>query len=158
MSKPPKPTFRGRVKFFTKSGWGGIESDQVPGDVYVSNSVIDSVCYRELVAGEEVEFRFEEEAHGTWRYQATWVRRLGEHPGTKPSYDKERGCAATGFPAVTPAAPVRTMASCTSASRPRLPVGMLCRTAPNTRLESLHPDWSEHFALSRPVPLCHPRW
>ena len=43
VSKPPTPTLRGRVKFFlTDEGWGGIESDEVPGDVYVSYSVIHS--------------------------------------------------------------------------------------------------------------------
>jgi CspA family cold shock protein len=77
----PEPTFRGHVKFFMSDrGWGGIESDAVQGDVYVSYSVIQSDAYRELRPGEDVEFRFEESTSGSFRYRATWVRRLGEQP------------------------------------------------------------------------------
>jgi len=73
-----EPTFRGRVKFFkADKGWGGIESDETPGDVWVHHSVIDATGYRTLVAGEEVEFRFEEANQDSWRYRATWVRRVG---------------------------------------------------------------------------------
>ncbi len=71
----PKPIFRGRVKFFnSEEGWGGIESQEAPGDVRVQYSVIDSLGYRELHVGEEVEFRFEERVQGSWSYVATWVR------------------------------------------------------------------------------------
>ena len=38
----PKPVCRGRVKFFkSDEGWGGIESDDAPGDVWVHFSVIE---------------------------------------------------------------------------------------------------------------------
>ena len=34
-------TYRGRVKFFVADkGWGGIESDEVPGDVWVYYTMI----------------------------------------------------------------------------------------------------------------------
>ena len=77
----PKPTFRGRVKFFNaEKGVGGIESDETPGDVWVHHSAIEGGGYRYLVAGEEVEFRYEASNQGSWRYRATWVRRLGVEP------------------------------------------------------------------------------
>ena len=67
---------RGRVKFFRpEKGWGGIESDETPGDVWVHFSNIEGDGYRELVAGEEVEFRYEAAQQDSWKYRATWVRR-----------------------------------------------------------------------------------
>jgi cold shock CspA family protein len=54
----PKPIHRGRVRFSkSRKGWGGIESDETPGDVSVHLSIIDGDRYRELVEGETVEFR-----------------------------------------------------------------------------------------------------
>jgi cold shock CspA family protein len=48
------------VKFFKdEKGWGGIESNQIPGDVWVIWSVIDGTGYRNLTPGEEVEFLYE---------------------------------------------------------------------------------------------------
>lgn len=68
---------RGRVKFFrSEEGWGGIESDEAPGDVWVHFSSIEGDGFRELVEGEEVEFRYEAAQQDSWRYRATWVRRL----------------------------------------------------------------------------------
>lgn len=68
---------RGRVKFFnSEKGWGGIKSDETPGDVWVHFSNIEGDGYRELVQGEEVEFRYEVAQQDSWRYRATWVRRL----------------------------------------------------------------------------------
>jgi cold shock CspA family protein len=56
----PEPTFRGHVKFFrADKGRGGIESDDAPGDVWVHMSVIDMPGFRGLIAGQEVEFRYE---------------------------------------------------------------------------------------------------
>jgi CspA family cold shock protein len=70
------------VTFFrAEKGWGGIQSDDVPGDVWVHFSVIDGPGYRELVAGEPVEFRYVARSQDSWRYIATWVRRL---PTTTP--------------------------------------------------------------------------
>jgi cold shock protein len=66
---------RGRVKFYdTDKGWGGIESDDAPGDVWVHFSVIDGMGYRTLADGQEVEFRFEASQQESWEYRATWVR------------------------------------------------------------------------------------
>jgi CspA family cold shock protein len=72
---------RGRVKFFlSEKGWGGIESEQVPGDVWVHFSVIDGDGYRELTRGEAVQFRYMPREQDSWRYVATWVRRLPSEP------------------------------------------------------------------------------
>ena len=70
---------RGRVKFFlSEKGWGGIESSQLPHDVFVHFSVIDSAGYRSLDDSDKVEFRYEDCAglQDSWQYRATWVRRL----------------------------------------------------------------------------------
>jgi CspA family cold shock protein len=73
---------RGKVKFFNdEKGWGGIESDQTPGDVWVIWSVIDGTGYRNLTPGEEVEFLYERADQDSWRYRATWVRQLAEASG-----------------------------------------------------------------------------
>jgi CspA family cold shock protein len=67
----------GRVKLYkSDKGWGGIESDDAPGDVWVHFSVIEGDGFRELEAGEAVEFRFEAARQDSWNYRATWVRRL----------------------------------------------------------------------------------
>jgi CspA family cold shock protein len=76
-----EPTFRGTVKFYSPTkGWGGIESTETPGDVWVHFSVIEGEGYRELLEGEAVEFRYEAARQDSWRYRATWVRRLPETP------------------------------------------------------------------------------
>jgi CspA family cold shock protein len=68
---------RGRVKFYrTEKGWGGIESNEAPGDVWVHFSAIDADGYAELVQGDPVEFRYVPQEQDSWRYVATWVRRL----------------------------------------------------------------------------------
>ena len=69
-----EPVHRGRIKFWNGNGWGGIESDQVLGDVYVGLASIEMPGYRQLVQGELVEFRYEEVVQDSWRYRATWVR------------------------------------------------------------------------------------
>ena len=67
---------RGTVKFFhSEKGWGRIESDDTPFDVWVHFSVIEGTGYRELIAGEEVEFRWAPAVQDSWRCIATWVRR-----------------------------------------------------------------------------------
>jgi CspA family cold shock protein len=74
----PKPIHRGRVKFYkAERAWGGIESDETPGHVWVHFSVIQGDGFRELVEGELVEFRYEAAIQDSWRYRATWVRRRG---------------------------------------------------------------------------------
>lgn len=73
----PEVTHRGTVKFFhPEKGWGGIESEETPGDVWVHFSVIDGEGFRELNQGEAVEFRYVAQQQDSWRYVATWVRRL----------------------------------------------------------------------------------
>lgn len=70
---------RGIVKFWrAEKGWGGIESDETPGDVWVHFSAIDMPGYRELSAGQPVEFRYEPAIQDSWRFRATWVRPLTE--------------------------------------------------------------------------------
>ncbi len=67
---------QGRVKFFrSEKGWGGIESDDTPGDVWVHVGQVDDDDPW-LNAGDVVEFRYEAARQDSWRYVATWVRRL----------------------------------------------------------------------------------
>lgn len=80
---------RGRVKFYEpEEGWGEIESDETPGAVWVHFSNIEGDGYQELVAGEEVEFRYEAAHQDTWNYRATWVRRSADQP--EPPVDRTR--------------------------------------------------------------------
>lgn len=66
---------RGRVKFFRpEKGWGGIESAESPFDVWVHFSAIDGSGYRDLVEGQEVEFRWEPALQDSWLCTATWAR------------------------------------------------------------------------------------
>jgi cold shock protein len=68
---------RGTVKFFkAEKGWGGIESDDTPADVWVHYSQIEGDGYRTLVAGDAVEFRWEPAFQDSWRCSALWVRRV----------------------------------------------------------------------------------
>jgi cold shock protein len=68
---------RGRVKSFEAAeGWGVIECRDTPGDVWVHYSMIEGDGYRVPAEGELVEFRYEAVRQESWRYRATWVRRL----------------------------------------------------------------------------------
>ena len=68
---------QGKVKFFkTDKGWGGIESADTPGDVWVHSSVIEMPGFRTLTKGQQVEFRYESGHQDSWNYRATWVRPL----------------------------------------------------------------------------------
>jgi CspA family cold shock protein len=74
-----EPLARGRVKFFlAEKGWGGIESPDLPHDVWVHFSAIAGAGYRSLEEGDKVEFRYEdcEGIQDSWHFRATWVRRL----------------------------------------------------------------------------------
>ena len=75
---PDRPIFRGRVKFWKGNGMGGIESDETPGDVYIGLAAIDMPGYRELAAGQPVEFQYITQAHDSWQYRATWVRPIDD--------------------------------------------------------------------------------
>ena len=68
---------RGRVKFFeAEEGWGAIESDAAPGDVFVHYSIIEGSGFRFLDAGDLVEFRFDTPGQDGCAHRATWARRL----------------------------------------------------------------------------------
>jgi CspA family cold shock protein len=68
---------RGRVRLFhADEGWGVITSKGGPGDVWVHYSMIEGTGYRALAEGDLVEFSFEPATQDSWRYRATWVRRL----------------------------------------------------------------------------------
>ncbi|RIJ71241.1 cold shock domain-containing protein [Nakamurella silvestris] len=68
----------GTVKFYrSERGWGAISSDALPPgrDAWVHYSMIEGQGYRELEAGERVEFDFEEVQQDSFDFRATWVRR-----------------------------------------------------------------------------------
>jgi CspA family cold shock protein len=70
---------RGWVKFFNpEKGWGGIESPELPHDVWVHYSTIAGQGYRSLEEGERVEFAYEDCAghQDSWHFRTLWVRRL----------------------------------------------------------------------------------
>lgn len=67
-------------------GWGGLSSEEVPGDVWAHFSNIDASGYPSLTAGDRVEFRWLPNSHqdeecGSWPNSATWVRRLPSADG-----------------------------------------------------------------------------
>jgi CspA family cold shock protein len=68
----------GIVKFYRdEKGWGAISSAALPAgfDAWVHFSVIEEEGYRSLIAGETVDFEFEEAEQDSFRYRATTVRR-----------------------------------------------------------------------------------
>ncbi len=68
---------RGVVKFYrAEKGWGGIESEMTPDDVWFHFSDIEGAGYRSLEAGEPVEFRWVPARQDSWNCRATWVRPL----------------------------------------------------------------------------------
>ena len=69
----------GTVKFYRREkGWGAIESPELPAgrDAWVHFSFIEGTGYKELVAGEPVEFDVEQVQQDSFDYRATGVRRL----------------------------------------------------------------------------------
>lgn len=69
----------GAVKFYrAEKGWGAIASAELPAgrDAWVHYSVIEGGGYKELAAGEVVEFDFESARQDSFDYRATRVRRL----------------------------------------------------------------------------------
>ena len=67
---------RGHVKFFrAEKGWGS-ESSQTPFDVWVHFSSIEGSGYRQLIEGQEVEFRWQPALQDSWLCIATWLRAL----------------------------------------------------------------------------------
>jgi CspA family cold shock protein len=69
----------GTVKFFrADKGWGAISSPEIPdgSDAWVHFSVIAMDGFRELAAGDRVEFSYEAAQQDSFRYVATVVRKL----------------------------------------------------------------------------------
>jgi cold shock protein len=77
MAEPIQGT--GRVKFFrAEKGWGGIESPDVPADIWVHFSAIAGSPgeYRALHKGQRVEFICHPARQDSWSYVADWVKPL----------------------------------------------------------------------------------
>lgn len=73
----------GVVKFYkAEKGWGAVSSEALPpgADAWVHYSVIEGPGFRELVAGDVVELELEEAQQDSFRYRATWVKRLRSGP------------------------------------------------------------------------------
>lgn len=69
----------GTVKFFrAEKGWGAISSPDIPdgADAWVHFSAIDMDGFRELAAGDRVEFSYEAVQQDSFRFRATHVRKL----------------------------------------------------------------------------------
>ncbi|WP_433205558.1 cold-shock protein [Nocardia sp. CA-107356] len=69
----------GTVKFFkAEKGWGAISAPELPegSDVWVHYSAIDGDGFRMLTEGDRVDFRYEQAEQDSFRYRATWVRKL----------------------------------------------------------------------------------
>ena len=69
----------GTVKFFrADKGWGAISSPDIPdgADAWVHFSVIAMDGFRELAAGDRVEFSYEQVQQDSFRFRATTVRKL----------------------------------------------------------------------------------
>ena len=76
-------TGRGRVKFWRgEKGWGGVEGDDLPGDVWVHFSHVEMEGYTVLTPGQPVEVRYQRADQDSWRYVALSVRPL---PWTPPT-------------------------------------------------------------------------
>jgi CspA family cold shock protein len=68
---------RGVVKFWkSEKGWGAISCPELPAgeDAWAHFSMLDIEGYRELRAGQAVDFEYERAQQDTFSYRATWVR------------------------------------------------------------------------------------
>ena len=75
----PGAVARGVVKFSrAEKGWGAIASPELPlgEDAWVHFSMIDGPGFRSLDEGDEVEFDYEKASQDSFRWRATWVRKL----------------------------------------------------------------------------------
>jgi CspA family cold shock protein len=78
-ARDPGVMARGTVKFFNADkGYGAIVSADLPDgfDAWVHFSVIEMDGYRFLGAGDQVEFGYEAAQQDSFRFVATWVRKL----------------------------------------------------------------------------------
>jgi CspA family cold shock protein len=72
---------RGIVKFFkADKGWGALVTPELPSDVWVHFSVIEGDGFRELEAGDEVDFDVESAVQDGFRYRATRARFVAHGP------------------------------------------------------------------------------
>ena len=74
---------RGVVKFYKpEKGWGAISCDELPDgqDVWVHFSTIEASGYRELEAGDIVDFDYEAAQQDSFEFRATRARRLESGP------------------------------------------------------------------------------
>ena len=71
----------GIVKFFkADKGWGVLVSDKLPSDVWVHFSVLEMDGFRQLDAGDVVEFDVEAVKQDSFEYRATRAGLLGHGP------------------------------------------------------------------------------
>lgn len=63
---------RGIVKFIkADKGWGALMSPALPSDIWVHSSVIEGSGFRDLAAGDVVDFEVEEAEQDGFHYRAT---------------------------------------------------------------------------------------
>lgn len=70
---------RGVVKFWRpEKGWGAISSDALPRgkDAWAHFSAVEMTGYRELLAGQDVEFAYRPAQQDSFEFVAEWVRPL----------------------------------------------------------------------------------
>lgn len=78
-ARDPGVMARGTVKFFTADkGYGAIASPDLPdgSDAWIHFSAIEMDGYRFLEAGDQVEFGYQAAQQDSFRFAATWVRKL----------------------------------------------------------------------------------
>jgi cold shock protein len=78
-ARDPAVMARGTVKFFkADKGYGAIASAGLPDgfDAWVHFSALEMDGYRFLEAGDQVEFGYEAAQQDSFRFVATWVRKL----------------------------------------------------------------------------------
>ena len=72
---------RGIVKFFkADKGWGALVTPELPSDVWVHFSVIEGEGFRELEAGDEVDFDVEAAVQDSFRFRAARARFVAHGP------------------------------------------------------------------------------
>lgn len=75
----------GTVKFYKSAkGWGSISSPDLPPGMDAFISFADTkgqAGFRELAAGDDVEFDYRPAHQDTFRFVATWARRVGDDTG-----------------------------------------------------------------------------
>lgn len=77
MTEPEATTARGVVKFWkADKGWGAISSDALPigRDAFAHFSAIEAEGFRQLTAGQTVDFRYHATQQDGFEFIASWVR------------------------------------------------------------------------------------